>query len=157
MPPPLECGAGRETEGWADSGGPPPTAFRAMGPARRRLGGAGAPRPPARVGPDHAPQPPASVGHAPPAKFVFREPRLGGAGSTGPSRCLPLGASLPLRTDAGLRSLALPALENPGSGKDERACLVHLPLEAWSFRRPPQTVEKGWYTPPKYWSLTQPS
>lgn len=51
MPPPLECGAGRETEGWADWSRPQPTAFRPVGPARRRVGGAGARRSSARIGP----------------------------------------------------------------------------------------------------------
>lgn len=46
----MRGGAGRETEGWADSGRPRPTAFRAVGRARRRLGGARARRPPARIG-----------------------------------------------------------------------------------------------------------
>lgn len=81
--------------------------------------------------PGHAPRPPANVSHAPPAKFVFRQSRLGGAGSARPSHCLQLGASLPLRTDAGLLSLALfLGLENPERGKDEGAYLVHLPLKA---------------------------
>lgn len=82
-------GPGRETEGWADVGRPQPTAFRAVGPARRRPGGAGAGRPPAGIGhavatPRALTRPPASAGHAPPDKFVFREPRLGGAGSARP-------------------------------------------------------------------------
>lgn len=79
------------------------------------------------------PRPAAScqLGYAPPAKFAFREPHLGGAGSGRPSCCLPLGASLPLRTDARLLSLALFfGLENTERGKDERAYLVHLPLKA---------------------------
>lgn len=137
MPPPPECGAGRETEGWAGSGRPHPIAFRAAGPARRRAGGAGTPRPLARIGRALAtpcgPLPALATPLQPNSSSV--NPAWAGR-KCGPSRCLPLGASLPLRSDAGLLSLALPGVENLGSGKYAETCLVHHSLKAWSFRPP---------------------
>lgn len=143
MPPPPECGAGRETEGWAGSGRPQPIAFRAVGPARRRAGGAGAPRPPA------------SVGHAPPAKLVFREPRLGGE----EVRAEPLLAARGLPGLGDRRwaaKLGAPRCREPGVWKGRGS----LPGPPFSESLELQTSSLPWrrvaFTS-QYWSLTSNS